>query len=265
MARKSTIDMGEVRRLIEVEKLSTYGAADSLGCNQSHVVRLIAKFNKENPSNPIKKRTKSQAQKNYIKRTGTHQRSGTTHSDESKELISDSMKDVYDGPRGDEIREKISQQRQEEWAAMGPAEQAEVLETLKTASRAKAQSGEGSNFENFLAEKLEEHQYVVEVRTQAYTPGQKFHVDIALPQVKLIIEVDGPTHWAPIYGDDELRKVQAKDTVKDNTLTAAGWNVLRVQDGSGSTTRARFVRVLEQVERITQEYKGKCTTHYVKP
>ena len=264
MARKSSIDMNEVRRLIEVEKLSTYGAADELGCNQSHVVRLIAKFNKENPKNPIKKRNKSEAQKNYIKRTGTHQRTGTTHSDETREQISDSMKDVYDGPRGDEIREKISQQRQEEWAAMSQAERAEILENLKKSSRERAMSGEGSNFENFLAEKLEEHGYSVEVRTKQYTPGQKFHVDIALPNEKIIIEVDGPTHWSAIYGDDELRKVQDKDSQKDKTLTSMGWNVLRVQDGSGSTTRARFVRVLEQVESI-QNYKGKKTTHYVRP
>ena len=250
MARKSSIDMSAVRRCIEVEKLSTYGTADKLGCNQSHVVRLIAKFNKENPSNPIKKRTKSEAQKNYIKRTGTHQRSGTTHTDEAKEQISDSMKDVYDGPRGDEIREKISQQRQEEWANMSSADKAEILETLKSSSRAKAMSGEGSNFENFLAEKLDEYGYIVEVRTKSYTPGQRFHVDIALPNEKIIVEVDGPTHWSPIYGDDELRKVEEKDKLKDNTLTAVGWNVLRVQDSSGSTTRARFVRVLEQIENI---------------
>lgn len=264
MARKSSIDMNEVRRLIEVEKLSTYGAADELGCNQSHVVRLIAKFNKENPKNPIKKRNKSEAQKNYIKRTGTHQRTGTTHSDETKEQISDTMKDVYDSPRGDEIREKISQQRQEEWAAMSEAERVEILENLKKSSRERAMSGEGSNFENFLAEKLEEQGYNVEVRTKQYTPGQKFHVDIALPDDKIIIEVDGPTHWSPIYGDDELRKVQDKDSQKDKTLTSMGWNVLRVQDSSGSTTRARFVRVLEQVESI-QKYKGKKTTHYVRP
>ena len=265
MARKSSIDMNEVRRLIEVEKLSTYGTAERIGCNQSHIVRLIAKFNKANPNNPIKKRSKSEAQKNYIKRTGTHQRSGTKHTDETREQISDAMRAVYDGPEGDEIREKISQQRQEEWAQMSAAERAEILETLKSSSRAKAMSGEGSNFENYLAEKLEEHGYVVEVRTKNYTPGQKFHVDIALPKEKIIIEVDGPTHWSPIYGDNELAKVQEKDKLKDNTLTAVGWNVLRVQDGSGSTTRARFVRVLEQVEFISKKYKGKKQTHYVKP
>ena len=50
--------MNEVRRLIEVEKLSTYKAAAELGCNQSHVVRLIQKYNKANPTNIINKRNK---------------------------------------------------------------------------------------------------------------------------------------------------------------------------------------------------------------
>lgn len=264
MPKKSSIDMNEVRRLIEVERLSTYGVADRLGCNQSHVVRLIAKFNKEHPKAPINKRDKSEAQKNFIERSGTHQRSGTLHSDESKEKISDTMRDIYDSPQGDEIREKIANQRQEEWANLTEAQKANVLQNLKQTSRAKAQSGEGSKFENFLADELKGHGLKVEQRTKNYTPGQKFHVDIALPVERIIIEVDGPTHWSPIYGDSELLKVQQKDSAKDNILNMSGWNVLRVQDGSGSTTRARFVRVWEQIERI-KEYKGKPTTHYVKP
>jgi very-short-patch-repair endonuclease len=264
MPKKSSINMSEVKRLIETEKLSTYGVAEQLGCNQSHVVRLIAKYNKENPGSPISKRDKSEAQKNFIKRTGKHQREGTLHSDDSKERISDSMRDVYDGPKGDEIREKIAQQRQDEWASLNASQKADILQNLKQSSRAKAQSGEGSNFENYLADMLKQHGFQVEQRTKAYTPGQKFHVDIALPLDKIIIEVDGPTHWSPIYGDNELQKVQAKDTGKDNILNMNGWNILRVQDISGSTTRARFVRVLEQVEFI-KKFQGTPTTHHVKP
>jgi len=264
MPKKSSIDMNEVKRLIEVERLSTYGVADRLGCNQSHVVRLIAKFNKEHPNAPINKRDKSEAQKNFISRTGSHQRDGTLHSDESKDKISDTMRDVYDGPQGDEIREKIAQQRHDEWAALNETQRANVLQNLKQSSRAKAQAGEGSNFENYLADMLKSQGMKVEVRTKAYTPGQKFHVDIALPMEKIIIEVDGPTHWSPIYGDDELIKVRAKDKSKDDILNMSGWNVLRVQDTSGSTTRARFARVFDQIE-VIKNYKGKTTTHYVKP
>jgi very-short-patch-repair endonuclease len=264
MPKKSSIDMNEVKRLIEKEGLSTYEVADALGCNQSHIVRLRNKFNKLNPKNPILTRSKSEAQKKYIERTGKHQREGTLHSEESREQISDSMKKVYDSERGEEIREKIAEQRQLEWYDKTEEERAEILQNLKDSSRAKAQSGEGSNFENFLAQKLKEEGYAVEQRTQNYTPGNKFHVDIALYNEKIIIEVDGPTHWQPIYGEDELVKVKAKDKVKDDILNSAGWNVVRVQDSSGSTSRARFMRVLEQILNV-KSYKGKPTTHYVKP
>ena len=114
------------------------------------------------------------------------------------------------------------------------------------------------------AEKLIEEGFLVEQRTKTWTPGNQFHVDIALPQEKVIIEVDGPTHWSPIYGDVELLKVEQKDAKKDAVLIANGWKVLRVQDASGSTTRARFKRVLDALREV-QYSKSAPKTYYVKP
>ena len=264
MPRKSSLDMAEVRRLIEDELLSTYKVAEQVGCNQSHIVRMVAKFNKQNPGNPIKKRNKSEAQLNYIKQTGTHQRDGTTHDEITKDKISDKMREFYDSPEGVEAKERISEFRKEEWAEKSEEERAEILTELQLANRAKMQSGEGSNFKNFVAEQLMERGYTVEQRTKTWTPGQQFHVDIALPNEKLIIEVDGPTHWAPIYGEEELQKVIVKDAKKDAALIANGWVVLRVQDSSGSTTRARFKRVLDVLGEIKYS-KAEPTTWYVRP
>jgi very-short-patch-repair endonuclease len=264
MPKKSNLDMNEVKRLIEVDRLSTYEVAEKMGCNQSHIVRMIAKWNKSNPSSQIKKRSKSEAQLNYIKKTGTHQRTGTTHSDETKESISDKMREFYESEEGVAAKEVISEHKQQEWAEKTEAERADILAELKVANRNKVQSKTGSNFENFLAEQLTENGYQVEQRTKRWTPGNKFHVDIALPNEKIIIEVDGPTHWEPIYGDVELKKVQIKDSMKDGVLISNGWNILRVQDSSGSMTRARALRVLDSVEQIKYS-KEAPRTHYVKP
>lgn len=250
MPRKSTLDMDEVRRLIEVEKLSTYKVAERVGCNQSHIVRMVAKFNKQNPNNPIKKRNKSEAQLNYIKQTGKHQREGCEHTDQTRDRISDKMREFYDSEEGEAAKDRIREFRQQEWAEKSGAERQAILNDLQAANRAKMQAGAGSNFENFLAEQLADQGFRVEQRTKTWTPGQKFHVDIAMPNEKIIIEVDGPTHWAPIYGEEELHKVEVKDARKDATLNANGWNVLRVQDVSGSTTRARFMRVLDTIKQI---------------
>ena len=256
--------MNELRRCIEVEKLSTYKTAEVLGCNQSHVVRLIQKHNKANPDNPIKKRNKSEAQLNYLEQAGTHQREGTTHSEDTKDAISDKMRVFYESDEGEAAKDRIREYRQQEWAEKTEAEKTAILEDLKSANRAKMQSGEGSNFENYLAEQLTAEGYAPEQRTKTWTPGNKFHVDIALPQEKVIIEVDGPTHWSPIYGDAELQKVIAKDARKDAVLLSNGWNILRVQDSSGSTTRARYKRVLDALAEI--QYSSTAPkTYYVKP
>lgn len=43
-------------------------------------------------------------------------------------------------------------------------------------------------------------------------------IDIYLPQCKLAIELNGPTHYVPIYGHDALEKTQSKDRIKQREL-----------------------------------------------
>lgn len=259
--------MEEVRRLVEVECKSTYEVADELGYSQSHISRSISKYNKMNTKNPIKSRNKSEAQKNFLNKND-HQRQGSTHDDSSKKSISDSMRTLYESEEGDAIRDKISQARIDEWAEKSDEEKASILLQLKNANRAAASSGEGSKFENFIAEKLKEHGYTVDQRATYATPGKDYHVDIALAKEKLIIEIDGPTHWSAIYGEEELVKVQAKDKRKDDALHLLGWHVLRVQDNSGSCSRARWRRVFDKVQHVINNYtkkNKKPKTHYMSP
>ena len=122
---------------------------------------------------------------------------------------------------------------------------------MKVASTEQMKKGLGPKFENFLAEELTLAGYSVEQRSRRFVGAME--VDIALSNVSIAIEVDGPTHWEDIYGSNKLQQVKAKDKIKDDLLISSGWDVLRVQDKSGSCTRARVKRVIAQIEEIKKE------------
>lgn len=253
MSRRSKINIDQVRELFENQGLSTYQVAGQLGCNQSHIFRLIKKYNVQNPTNPIKVRSKSEAQKRYMEEN-EHQRTGTSHSENSKIEISNKMKDFYESPDGDVAKQKIREVREEEWKNKSDDDKRAVVENLRVANREQMKLGKGSKFENFVAEELMLAGYQVAQREIGHVPGN-MEVDIAIPQYAIAIEVDGPTHWSDIYGAVELQKVQTKDKVKDDALTVAGWDVVRIQDGSGSTTRARIIRILELLKTVVKTRK----------
>jgi hypothetical protein len=51
-------------------------------------------------------------------------------------------------------------------------------------------------------------------------------IDIRIPKAKLAIELNGPVHYLPIYGDDRLAKVKSKDAYKLIEIHERGLNLL---------------------------------------
>lgn len=51
-------------------------------------------------------------------------------------------------------------------------------------------------------------------------------LDIVLPDIKLAIEVNGPTHYFPIYGEEKFDAVINRDSIKLSEAQAIGYEVL---------------------------------------
>jgi hypothetical protein len=51
-------------------------------------------------------------------------------------------------------------------------------------------------------------------------------VDIVIPRLKLAIELNGPIHYFPLFGDQKLAKIKAADISKQIEIQAIGYNLL---------------------------------------
>lgn len=220
---------------------SAFDIAKELGCFPTQVRRWIKKYG-------IEGRDRSEARKLHIEKFGHHME-GKTRSDEEKKAISMGLQANWEGMSEKEQKErraKASKVAHSNWAALDEEQKKEMLAKMHKGNK-KAAKG-GSKNENTVAQMLKDAGYKVYQRTTEFTPACIYEIDIALPSLAIAIEIDGPTHWDPVYGEENLDRVQAKDAKKDDMLRGCGWTVVRCRDYSTSPSKAICRRIVEKIE-----------------
>ena len=248
------INEEDVRNLYIDKGFSMRGVAKKVGVPLATLSRFMRKCG-------IIMRTKEQAQKNYLK-DHNHQMTGRKHSDETKKKISHSLGDFWDGLNDKEraeFKRQIGSGWRRKWESMSKVEQKATMERLSL--QAKQSQGKGSRLERFIAEELRGRGYLVEERSIHYTAGKDFEVDLALPNEMVALEVDGPTHFLPIYGKEHLEQQQDRDDRKDNMINAIGYSVLRVRDNNGPLSQLRIDKIEEAIQEIKED--GRKSVWYV--
>jgi very-short-patch-repair endonuclease len=248
------INEADVRRLYLERGLSMRKVAEAVGAPLATLSRFMKKAG-------IAARDKAQAQKNFLK-DNDHQMKGRKHSDETKKKISHSLGDFWDDlsdEEREEFKRKIGSAWQRKWAGMSEVERKLMMEGLS--NKAKEAQGKGSRLERFITEELRGRGYLVEERSTHYTGGKDFEVDLALPNEMIALEVDGPTHFLPIYGDEHLEQQQERDARKDEMINAVGYSVLRVRDNNGPLSQLRIDKIEQAIEEIKQD--GRTSVWYV--
>lgn len=248
------INENDARRLYQEQGLSMRQVAEQLGVPLASLSRFMKRHG-------IVSRDKAQAQKNYLK-DHEHQMKGKKHSDTTKQKISKGLGEFWDKlPDEDkeELRKKIGSAWRRKWQQMSENDRRAMMEGLS--NRAKEVQGKGSRLERYVAEELRKRGYVVEERSTNYTAGKQFEVDIALPKERIAIEIDGPTHFLPIHGEEHLAQQQERDSRKDEMVNSVGMNMLRIRDNNGPLSKVRIDRIEQAIKEIIAD--GRTNVWYV--
>ena len=199
--------------------------------------------------NNIQMRDKSKAQKHYLE-DNEHPMLGKNHSESTRRKISHSLEEFWNGispQEREEYKARIGSAWKNKWASMTDEEKENMLAMLSEKSK---ETKGSSKLEKFIAQSLRDAGFLVEEKTANYTPGNQFEIDIALPKFGIMIEVDGPTHFKPIYGEESLLRQQERDERKNAIIIGAGLNLLRIQDDNGPISALRFRKILKVIEQI---------------
>lgn len=196
-------------------------------------------------------RDKSQAQKNVLsKGKSKHPTKGKERTDAEKNKIGLSMYHSWQ-EMPEEKRRQRKIKSKELWSKLSQDEKANRRQAAHLAIR--QSSKEGSKLEKFLLNKLIEYGYKVEFHKEQVLSNTKLQIDLYLPEITTAIEVDGPSHFEPVWGDDTLAKNQKYDKNKTGLIIGRGMRLVRVeQQKDFSPTRAGiiFQKLLDTLNNI---------------
>lgn len=201
-------------------------------------------------------RDKSEAQKLALN-SGRHEHptKGKKRPEEFRVTISEKMKDHWDG-LDDTERERRSELAKEQWDNMDD-EQREQMK-VNSAKAIRNASKEGSKLEKFLFEGLVKKNYSIVQHKKDLVLNNKLEVDMFLPVLKTVIEIDGPAHFFPIWGQDSLDRHIRSDNEKIGLLTGNGYVLIRVKNLvktlSEHHKRTLLSDVIDVLEKIKKNF-----------
>lgn len=244
-----------LRETFEKREMSVPAIAKLCDTYPNKIRRLLKKCN-------FQTRGRSEAQSLAIKQgRHPHPTKGTKRPEETKVAISETASKTW-ANLTDEEKEHRSQIGRDHWNSMTEAEQQNLRTKANEGIRRAAK--EGSILEKYLLEKLLGLGYRVDFHREHLVLNVKLHVDLFLPQQKVAIEVDGPSHFEPVWGEEVLAKTKAADLQKDGLLLDAGYVVVRIQQRKSLSDKYKrdiFQAVEEKLAQIEARFPTRTKRH----
>ncbi len=218
------------------EDCSTYEIAKQLDTYPNKIRRTLKKHK-------IPLKDKSQAQKIALQKgRSAHPTEGKKRSIEERVKISQSLENYWQD-MSDRERNRRSKQAKDNWKNMPDS----VKESMRSKGIAaiRAAASEGSKLEKFFEKRLIEAGYRVQLH-KLLIPSENLEIDLYIPGLQTIIEVDGPSHFLPIWGQEKLDKQINADLRKTGTLLTKGYVVIRVKS-LGQESLAKREHMIDSV------------------
>jgi very-short-patch-repair endonuclease len=238
------------KQIIEMyndQNKSTYEIAKQLDTYPNKIRRTLIK-------NGYQLKDKSEAQKTALAEgRSSHPTKGRKRSNKERIKISSSLVDYW-SEMTDKEKARRSKIAKKNWNNM-TAEQKELMRSKGIAAIQLA-AVQGSKLEQFLQEKLEQAGFFVKMH-QLIIPAEKLEIDLYIPELKTIIEVDGPSHFYPIWGEDKLQKQINADLRKSGTLLSKGYVVIRIKSlGQEALSKKESLatRIIDQLESVKKKF-----------
>lgn len=232
----------------EINNHSFRDIASSHGTYANKIRRDAIKFK-------IKIKDKSQAQKNAISTGRTdHPTKGKNRSEEVKEKIGMSVMKAWD-ELDDTTLAKRKEKARQNWENLPDDTKDNILREANIAVRQASKTG--SKLETFIFNNLLKDGYRVEFHKEQTLSNTKLQIDLFLPTLNTAIEVDGLSHFEPVWGHDTLSRNQGYDNKKTGLILGKGLVLIRIKqlkDFSPSRAKVLYAELRTILENIKNKF-----------
>ena len=128
-------------------------------------------------------------------------------------------------------------------------------ETKKKGSAAIRESARtGTKLERFLLEELTKRKYDVQFHREHVLKNSRLEIDLFVKQFRTAIEIDGPSHFRPVWGEKNLLRNKKSDKQKTGLILSQGFVLIRVKQDK-RTSQRYFREVLDSILNILSDIK----------
>lgn len=239
-----------IQQLYVDNKLSFANIAEKYGTYANKLRRDAIKFG-------IKPRDKSEAQKNAIE-MGIHEHptKGKTRPEYTKQKIGKSVMKSWDSISDEELEKRKNNSRQR-WESMSKDSQKHILKKANEAVR--KTSKVGSKLEQHLLQSLIGDGFKVEFHKEQTLLNTKLQIDLFLPQYSIAIEVDGPSHFEPVWGNESLKRNKKYDAKKEGLILGKGWTLIRIKQ-TKDYSKSRADLIYSKLSNTINQMSSKAIT-----
>ena len=192
-------------------------------------------------------RDKSEAQKNALN-TGVHKHptKGTTRPDDTKTKIGVSLVHSWEQLSDNELENRKNTAKKN-WEKKSKNDKENMLTKANKAVR--QASKDGSKLEKFISQCLIKDNHKIEFHKEQLLANTKLQIDIFLPTMNVAIEVDGPSHFAPVWGDDVLNRNISYDNKKTGLIIGKGLVLIRIKQ-TKDFSKSRALLIYQELKII---------------
>lgn len=203
----------------------------------------------------FKKRSKSETQKLLLAEgKREHPTKGKQRSEDTKLKISEGVGTMWDN-MNDTDRKSRQDKSREHWESIDPNKKKDIKN--KAMAGIRKSSKEGSKLEKFIYDSLTKAGFVIIYHKEHSLLNEKMHLDMVLPNYGIVIEIDGPSHQEPIWGEETFSRNQRADKNKTALCLSMGYWMLRVKQNKRLSQRYMRQLSTKVLETITSIKDGK--------
>lgn len=192
-------------------------------------------------------RDKATAQKNALE-TGKHKHptKGKNRSEAEKASIGLGVLKSWDKLTDAELENRKTNSKKL-WEKMDDESKKAIIRLANEAVRTSSKLG--SKLEKFLLQKLLSDGFKVEFHKEQTLSNTRLQIDLFIPSINTAIEVDGPSHFLPVWGEDALARNITYDNKKQGLLLGKGLALIRIKQ-TKDFSKARSELIYKQLKSV---------------
>lgn len=239
----------EVQKLYEQEMKSPYEIAKQFNTYPNKVRSLLKRYG-------VQLRDKSEAQKNFLNQGGEHPTKGKPRTKEEKERIGKSVHNKWNRLSKEEKDRRVELNKKA-WDELSDEDKKEMQRRAHVAIRKTAR--EGSKLEKGIYSLLLKDGFDTTFHFDGIAYGEQLELDIFLHSDRIVLEIDGISHYEPIWGEDALQKQQESDRKKNGLLISKGVYVIRLINYAKSLSETKIKNAYDLIKDAINQIKKETT------